>query len=169
LTLIVNPPRAAPGYDSTRLLYQRQPSQLAHFAHNEWVDTPAHMLAPLLVAALQRGGPWQAVVAAPSVASGDLRLETMLLRLHQDFSQARGNGHDNSPDSAPSQVRFTLRATLVDSASHRVLAWREFDTTEPAPGNDPDSGVAAANRAVQRVLVDLAGFCEDAARHGAAP
>ena len=39
-TLIVNPPHAAAGYDSPRILYVRSPHQLEYFAHSDWVDTP---------------------------------------------------------------------------------------------------------------------------------
>ena len=63
----------------------------------------------------------------------------------------------------PSRVAFTLRATLVDDKTRRVLAVRQFDATEPAPGEDAYGGVVAANRAVQKVLEDLALFCTQAA------
>jgi cholesterol transport system auxiliary component len=60
-------------------------------------------------------------------------------------------------------VRFTLRATLVDNTSRRVLAWREFDTSVAAASEDPYAGVLAANRAVQTVLEQLGRFCAEAA------
>jgi cholesterol transport system auxiliary component len=66
-------------------------------------------------------------------------------------------------DSPPSRVRFTLRAYVVDNATRRVLAWREFDETVPAATDDPDGGVVAANRAVQTVLEHLARLCAEAA------
>ena len=53
-TLIVNPPHAAAGFDSPRIIYVREPHKLEYFAHSEWVDTPARMLAPLLVAAIEQ-------------------------------------------------------------------------------------------------------------------
>lgn len=151
-TLIIAAPLSAAGYDSARILYLRQPHQLLPFAHSEWVDTPARMLAPLLVKAVDGAATWRAVVAVPSAASGDLRLETTLLRLQQDFT------------SAPSQVRFTLRATLLDAGSRRVLAWREFDARVAAPSDDAAGGVAAANRAVRQVLDELGAFTAGAAR-----
>ncbi|HET9405067.1 MAG TPA: hypothetical protein VFO57_10845, partial [Burkholderiales bacterium] len=55
-TLTVSPPHAAAGFDSRRIMYVRQADQLEYFAHNEWVDTPARMLAPLIVAAVGSGG-----------------------------------------------------------------------------------------------------------------
>ena len=151
-TLIVYPPQAAAGYDSSRIIYIRQPHQLQYFAQSEWVDTPARMLAPLLVASLQGSGAFKAVVISPSAAAGDLRLDTEIVRLQQDFDSASG-----------SAVRFTLRATLVDNLSRKVRGSREFEASVAA-GADAYSGVLAANSAVQQVLLQVATFAADAAR-----
>ena len=152
LTLVVNPPRAAPGFDSWRIIYVRSAHRLEHFAQSEWVDTPARMLAPLIISALQDSGGFHAVGAASSGLTGELRLNTEVLRLQQEF----GNG--------PSRVRFTLRAHLLDDATRRVIAWREFDEIVIAGSDDPVGGVAAANRAVQSVLAQLASLFSEAAR-----
>ena len=153
LTLIVNPPHAASGFDSQRILYVRTDHQLEYFAHSEWVDTPARMLAPLIVNAVERSGAFRAVVLTPSAAAGDLRLDSEIVRLQHAFG--------GQPLGQPSFVRFTLRAYLVDNSTRRVLAWREFDATEPSPSEDPYGGVIAANRAVQKVLQQLAEFCAE--------
>ncbi len=149
-TLIIDPPSAAPGYDSTHMIYTRGSHSRAYFSHNEWVDRPARMFAPLLVAAIERGGAFRAVVPPASVAVGDFRLDTQIVRLEQDFSHQ------------PSQVHLTLRAYLLDEATHRVIAWREFNQTVPAVSDDPYGGVVAANRAAQRVLEGVVGFCAEA-------
>lgn len=151
-TLLVNPTSAAAGFDSPRIVYVREPHKLEYFAHNEWVDTPARMLAPLLVAALENSGAFRAVVPAPSAAIGDLRLDTEIIRLQQEFS------------TRPSRVHFTLRAYLVEDKTRRVLAWREFDAVVPAASDDPYGGVVAANRAVQTVLARLSAFCAEELR-----
>lgn len=156
-TLVVNPPRAAAGYDSQRILYVRQAHKLEYFAHSQWIDTPARMLAPLIVAAVDDRGTFDAVLQSASGANGDLRLDIEILRLQQDFS------------SSPSQVRFTLRAYLVDSSSRRVLDWRDFDHSVAARSDDPYGGVIAANHAVHTVLAQLAAFCADAAANWQAP
>lgn len=151
-TLIVNPPHAAAGFDSRRIIYVRELHKLEYFAHSEWVDTPARMLAPLIVAALESSGAFRAVVLTPSAASGDLRLDTEIVRLQHEF----GGG--------PSRVRFTLRAYLVEVKSRRVLASREFDASVPSASEDPYGGVLAANRAIQTVLGEVSAFCAEAAR-----
>jgi len=151
-TLIINPPHSAAGFDSPRIIYVRETHKLEYFAHSEWIDPPARMLVPLLVAAVESTGAFRAVVLTPSSASGDMRLDTEILRLQHEFQ------------TQPSRVRFTLRAYLVDDKTRRVLAWREFDAAIPAASEDPYGGVVAANRAVQTVLENLAAFCAEAAR-----
>ena len=153
-TLIVSPPHAAAGFDSQRIMYLRQADQLEYFAHNEWIDTPARMLAPRIVAAVESSVAFRAVVQTPSPAAGEMRLDTEILRLQHEFL------------SAPSRVRFTLRAYLVESATRRVIASREFEAAVPAASEDPYGGVVAANRAVQTVLENLSAFCAEAARSG---
>lgn len=152
LTLTVNPPHAASGITSQRIIYVREAHKLEYFAHSEWVDPPARMLAPLIVAAIEKGGAFRAVVQTPSTAAGDLRLDTEIIRLQHDFQ------------TQPSHVRFTLRAYLVDDKTRRVLASREFNASVPAASGDPYGGVVAANHAVQTVLESLTAFCGDAAR-----
>lgn len=150
-TLVVNPPQAAAGYDSARIIYVRQPHQLQYFAQSEWVDTPARMLAPLLVTALQMSGAFKAVVSSPSAAAGELRLDTEIVRLQQEFDAAGG-----------SAVRFSVRATVVDNQTRKVRGTREFEA-RVAGGADAYAGVVAANTAVQQVLAQLAAFCAEAA------
>ena len=151
-TLVISPPRAAAGFDSQRIIYLRDPYRLEYFANSEWVDPPARMLGPLLVSALERSGAFRAVIQTPGSASGDLRLDTQIIRLQQEFQ------------TQPSHARFTLRAYLVDDKTRRVLAWREFEADVAATSDDPYGGVVAANKAVQTVLTDLSAFCAEAVR-----
>lgn len=150
-TLTVSPPRAAAGFDSQRIIYTRDTYKLDYFAHSEWIDTPARMLTPLVVAAIENSNAFRAVVPTPSAAAGDLRLDTEILRLQHNFT------------GSPSRVRFTLRAYVVDSATRRVLASREFDETVTAASEDAYGGVVAANRAVQIAMEKLGNFCVEAA------
>ena len=137
---------------SQRIIYLRDAYKLEYFANSEWVDPPARMLPPLLVSALERSGAFRAVIQTPGSASGDLRLDTQVIRLQHEFQ------------TTPSHARFTLRAYLVDDKSRRVVAWREFEADVPAASDDPYGGVVAANKAVQMVLADLSAFCAEATR-----
>lgn len=148
-TLIINPPHAAAGFDSQRIIYVREPHKLEYFAHSEWVEAPARMLGPLLLAAIERSGAFRAVVLTPGAAAGDWRLDTEIVRLQHEFQ------------TRPSRVRFTLRATLVDDRTRRVIAVREFESSIAATSDDPYGGVVAANRAVQGALNDLSLFLSE--------
>ena len=143
--LAVSEPRARAGFDTTQMAYLRRPYELEYFSRNRWADEPTHMLAPLITQAMERAGCWRSVAQAQNGA--ELRLDTELVRLVQDFTVS------------PSRLRLTLRATLSETASGRVLATREFDETENAPSEDPYGGVIAANRALERLLGRLGELC----------
>lgn len=150
-TLVVEIPRAAPGYDTRDFAYRRRANEIDYYALHQWQDTPARLLQPLMTQALQDSGAFRAVVPASSNAAGDWRLESELLRLQQDHTQS------------PSVMRMALRARLIDNATRRVLGTRDFDYSEPAASADPQGGAAAAGRAVQRWLLDLTAFCAQTA------
>ena len=156
-TLLVQALHAAPGFDSTRIIYTRQPHRIEFYAQSEWVDTPARMLAPLVVAALERSGGFVAVAMAPSTAAGNLRLDVEILQLAHAFT------------TRPSEVRLTLRATVVASASRRVLATRVIEARAVAGSEDAAGGVLAANQAAQTALQALAEFCSRVADTQALP
>jgi len=147
--VIVTPPRAAPGFDRPRMVYLREPHHLEYFARNQWVEAPQRMLAPLLIAALENSGRFRSILQAPSAAAGEVRLSTEILGLQQEFF------------GSPSQVRFTLRASLIDEATRKVMATRTFEAVVDAPGDNPYGGVQAANQAVNQVLRQVAAFCSE--------
>lgn len=152
-SLLLSLPRAAAGLDTRLIAYQRTPLQTEFYARSEWLDAPPRLLAPLLLRALDASGAFSAVLMAPAFTPTRWRLDTELLRLQQEFGTA-----------PPSQLRLTLRATLIDSAGRRVLGTREFDLREPAPSEDAAGAVAAARVAAQRLGRELAGFCAEVAR-----
>jgi len=147
LTLFVSPTRAYPGFDTRRMVYVQQPHELGYFSRNEWADSPSRMFAPLLVQSLEHRGIFHAVVLSQNAAQADVRLDTEIVRLQQEFL------------SKPSKLHLTMRAQLIDSSTRQVLATQEFDVSEEAPSDDPYGGVIAANRAVNTVLARIADFC----------
>jgi cholesterol transport system auxiliary component len=146
--LVVQVPLAAPGFDTSHIVYTQQPNRLQIYARHEWIDTPAKMLAPLVVAALEQAGSFSAVVLAPSAATGSVQLETQLLRLQHEFGPA------------PSRVRLVLRAQLIDTRSRQVMATRVFEQVAPSLSEDAPGGVAAAQQAVHSLLVALSQWCQ---------
>ena len=149
-TLIITPPHAASGFDSQRIIFVRKDHHLEYFSHSEWVDPPARMLGPLMAKTIEHTGAFAAVVLTPASAAGDQRLDTDIVRLQHNFQ------------TQPSRVQFTVRATLVDDKTRRVLASQEFSDAVAAPSESPQGGVTAANEVVQRVLDKLAQFAAQA-------
>lgn len=145
--LAVGATRALAGFDTPRMAYATQPYELDYFARSRWADTPARMLSALIVRALDDSSGFRAVVHNPAVVAADLRLDTELVRLQHEFLEK------------PSRVRITLRAQLVDLNERRVIAGREFEEVEVATADHAYAGVAAANRALDRLLRRLADFC----------
>lgn len=143
--LAISMPEAWPGFDTPQMAYVQHPLTLEYFATHRWADTPAHLLKPLLAQALEPH--FRAVVPSPGLIPADLRLDTELIRLQQDFA------------TRPSRMQLGLRAQLIDIKSKRVIAVRVFDESEPADSEDAYGGVLATNRALQRVLEQLADFC----------
>ncbi|MGZ3159079.1 MAG: ABC-type transport auxiliary lipoprotein family protein [Burkholderiaceae bacterium] len=149
-TLVIGTLRAAAGFDSTQMIYLRQPHKLEFFRESQWVNTPAIMLSPLVATALERSGAFGAVVQTPTSVPGQFRLELEIIRLQQEFT------------SQPSREHFTLRAHILNPATRQVVAWREFDAIVPAASDDPYGGVMAANQAVRTVIAELSAFCAEA-------
>ena len=147
--LIVTTPRAHGGYDTHRIAYMKQEYGLRYFTRSRWADTPARMLAPLLADAIQATGQYQSLYAVPGSIAADYRLDTELIRFHQDFTQQ------------PSVVRITLRAQLIDLRESRVVATKQADIIESATTDDSYGGVVAANKAIGQLLDELAQFSAD--------
>jgi cholesterol transport system auxiliary component len=147
LVLAVGLPRARAGYESAQIVFLRRPYELEYFTKSRWADTPARMLAPLFTQALDQSGSFRTVVQVPSRVPADVRLDTELVRLQQDFA------------TQPSRVELALRAQLIDLRSNRILAEMQFEEAETAPSEDAYGGVIAANRALQRMLARLVDFC----------
>jgi cholesterol transport system auxiliary component len=147
LVLEVAAPRAGPGFDTSRMAYVRQAFELDYFATHRWADTPSRMLGPLLVGALDQCGGFRAVTQVQGSVRADLRLDSEIVRLQQDFSVR------------PSREEIALRVQLTDVRERRVVATRVFEEVENAPSDDPVGGVIAANSALQRLLQRVADFC----------
>ena len=151
LTLIVNATRAAPGYDTALIAYQRRTHEIEYFVSSRWVEPPAQMLAPMIARAIQHSAAFAAVVRAPTSAAGELRLDTELVFLRQEFIDT------------PSVVRLSLHAVLIDSTTRRVVGTRDFEVSVASASDDAQGGVVATNNAVQQLLPLLAAFCAEAA------
>ncbi len=151
-TLLVSRPVASSGYKTSRMVYMKIPYKLKSFADSRWVARPTAMLMPLLAQRLRRAGYFHAVVTPPFAGLTNFRLDTRLLILRQEFIHPT------------SEVRLVMEATLMSNKTNKVIASRRFQAVVKAPGNNPYSGVLAANRAVETVLKQISLFVVHSAK-----
>ena len=147
--LLVSTPTAAPGFDTPALIYTRGGHEISHYRNSRWVDTPARMLLPLLVLHLEATSQFKAVLSAStSPIACDLRLDTEIVRLQQEFM------------TEPSQVRLVLRGQLLNMAARKVavVATKVFEIETDAPQEDAKGGVLATNEAFKQALGELVTF-----------
>lgn len=147
LTLLVITPQATRAYNTTQMLYIACPHELASFTKNAWADSPSQMLLPLIIQSLQNSCHFHAVVIPPFYENYDLVLRTQLIQLQQEFL------------CHPSRVRLVMRAQLVNFATQKVIACRQFCILVQTPCDTPYGGVLAANQAVAKFLNQLTEFC----------
>lgn len=147
--LYVTDPAASAGFDTDKIAYVAEPYQLTYFSYNRWIDTPASMLKPLIVDALQSTGRFHAVVSAPYTGDSTYRLDTTVIRLQQNFILT------------PSVEELVVRAQLIHSDTQKVMAVKLISVATPASANTPYAGVVAANKIVSDFLDCLAEFVVD--------
>jgi len=146
LSLRIAVPAAVPGFATARMAYTTEPPRLDYFAYHEWVAPPARMLAPMMETWLDDSKLFEAVVFGSTDIRTDLRLDSDLVRLSQDF-----NG-------SASTLTLVIRVKLVDVSNRALLDAKTFSYAEPVAGANPEAGAMAANRAASQFLGDLAAF-----------
>lgn len=144
--LLVTVSKEAPGFDSNRIAYTREPPKLDYYKDSVWSDTPAKMLLPILVRAFESSGAFKAVVSPPSPVLADVRVAVDVIRLQQEFM------------TRPSQVRLITRLKVVEMKSGHVLETRLFEAIAPAPSENAAGAARGANAVVQQVLNEMVPF-----------
>ncbi len=145
-TALITVPKAAPGFDTNRIAYTKEPLKLDYYNNSIWSDTPSKMLVPILVKAFEDTGAFKAVMAPPASALADIRIDVDVIRLQHEFM------------TKPSQVRMTARIKVLAMKSGHVLETQVFEAVEPAPSEDAYGAARAANAAVQKLLGDMVPF-----------
>lgn len=139
-------PNAAAGYESNEMRYVIRQYQLDSFVNNQWVTKPKEMLSPLLVQSLQNTGYFKAVVPSTFIGDADLRLDTEILLLQQDFLVK------------PSREQFSIKAALFDEKTKKIIATQVFTVNQASKVEGPYGGVVAANIALKKILEKMMPF-----------
>jgi cholesterol transport system auxiliary component len=150
-TLLVRFPETSAAYDTTRMAYSMRPYQLAYFRDNQWAETPAEMIQPLLVRTLRQTDFFRAILSQPGSGPPDYTLRTEILELIQDHT------------AIPPTLRLRLRLQLFD-ASGQPIAGHDIVEQERMRDAVPYAGVVAANDAMAKALRETAQFVISSAR-----
>lgn len=146
-TILVSTPDTLPVFNTTQMAYTKTLYRVDYFSQHQWVETPSQMLSPLIIQTLQNTHGFRAVLTPVAAGHYDYILSTQITQLQQNFIYQRAI------------VQFSLRAQLVNASTNRIVASSQFSADEPIGNITPYNGVMAANRAVARVLAQLAVFC----------
>jgi cholesterol transport system auxiliary component len=152
--LTVPAPQAQQGLRVAQIAYTQRPYEIRYYAEHAWVESPARLLHPLLIQAMERSGLFASVTSPSSGVVADVGLDTHLLALQQEFSGASSRG------------RIVLRAQLIDLNTRKVLASRDLEAAEPVTAPGPYGGVAAINRALGRLMGELSRFAAEGLGQG---
>ena len=125
--LEIRTPLPAPGFATARMVYQRNDYQNEAFAYAEWVDTLPSMLRASMIETFDGIGRFDSVVAAPSPALPDYRLESRGLMVIQRF------------DGERSEVEVSLRARVVDADERELLGAQRFSVVVAANPATPQA------------------------------
>ena len=143
LSVQVMLPRSAAGFNTSRMAYTEQQDVLNYFSYSQWVDTPAYMLQPLLLKAMERSGVFRDVVKSPSPVGTRFRLVSDDLALVQQVT------------NETNRVRLAIRVQLLD-VRHGDLLLNKVFVLERDAAAEPAAGVAAANDLAGELVRDLA-------------
>ncbi|KTD33858.1 hypothetical protein E3983_03975 [Legionella israelensis] len=146
ISILVALPEAVAGYKTEQMLYMIKPFKLSAFAHNAWVSPPADMIYPLILQSLQHSNYFYAVASSPYAEQADYRLDTQLLKLHQNFLQR------------PSVIELSVKVVLTDITNGQVIASRIINQRVCSPMESPYGGVLAANKATEAMTAAIAEF-----------
>lgn len=146
ISILVTLPEAAAAYQTEQMLYMQKPFELMPFANNAWVSDPANMLYPLLMQSLQHSGYFNAVSSTPYAENADYRLDTQLIKLHQNFM------------TRPSQIDFAVKVVLTRISDNKVIASQLINQRVSCLKNTPYGGVMAANQATERLTEAVTRF-----------
>lgn len=152
MSLLILRPESNRAFDTTRMAYTTQAYQIAYFSQNEWAETPAQMMLPLMVAAISNTHYFEQVLAPPDFGHHSFALRSEILDLEQDFT------------ANPPTLRFTMRFLLSREADNAIVASKEVSAHEAMREKTPYAGVVAANEATAKILRELAAFVVGNAR-----
>lgn len=144
--MLVMMPDTSSAYNTSRMAFTVRQYQISYYANSRWIEGPSEMMLPLLTKTLQKTQRFKAVLSPPYSGQTDYALRTQIKTLLIDYT------------SCVPVLRLTMQEDLLSAYSGRLIASREFTTTEQLPQKSPYGAVYAANQATKRLLAQIAAW-----------
>lgn len=141
--LVVDPPVAAAGLNTSRIALQRTPVSLDYFAKANWTDSAPLMVQTLLIESFENTNKIVAVARESVRLRPDYLLQTELREFHAEYF----------PDPRqPPLVRARVIAKLVRVVDRAIIASTAFERTERAARDDMVAIAEAFDEALGGVM-----------------
>jgi cholesterol transport system auxiliary component len=141
--LVVDPPVAAAGLNTTRIALQRTPVSLDYFARANWSDSAPNLVQTLLIESFENTGRIVAVARESVRLRPDYLLQTELREFNAEYY----------PDPAqPPLVRARLIAKLVRVSDRAIISATTVERAERAASGDMTAIAMAFDEALGGVL-----------------
>ncbi|MGD1878136.1 MAG: ABC-type transport auxiliary lipoprotein family protein [Kiloniellaceae bacterium] len=139
--LVLEPPVADAGLDSTRIALQRNPTQIEYYARSGWTDRAPLMIQTLMVESFENS---KKIVSIGRESIG-LRADFILKSELRELQAVYFNG-----DVPEAWVR--LNSKLVQMPRRTIVASQSFDARIPAAADNLPDVIEAFDEALGKVL-----------------
>lgn len=141
--LVVDPPVAAAGLNTSRIALQRTPVSLDYYARANWSDSAPQLVQTLLIESFENTNRIVAVARESVRLRPDFLLQTELREFNAEYY----------PDPAqPPLIRARLIAKLVRVNDRAIIASTTVERTERAASNEMNAIAMAFDEALGGVL-----------------
>lgn len=142
VNLSVQMPTASRAVDTDRIVVARG-GRISYFSGAAWTDRLPRLLQSCMTAALQDSGAFRAVLSTQDRADSDYALTAEI----RNFQLEVGEGNKAAV--------VTMIVRMVNERTGKIVATKEFSAHIPATNDDPDTSVAALQKAFGQVAVEM--------------
>jgi ABC-type uncharacterized transport system auxiliary subunit len=131
-----------------RMLFRSDENRLEYYFYHRWIASPERMIEDILASELNTWG----------ICGGGLhRPEAGLIPTHEILGRLTALYADNRKNSNAAVLEVALTVMRVDPSTmdKKIVFQKTYTVTEPRKNNRVDTFVQAANRAVERWLIEV--------------
>jgi ABC-type uncharacterized transport system auxiliary subunit len=162
VSVLLSPFTADARQRGERMLFRSDENRLEYYFYHRWIASPEKMIEDILASELEQWG---------TCGGGLYRADAGLVPTHEILGRLTALYADNRKNEYAAILEVALTVTRVDPKTlEKTIAFQKtYAVTEPRKNDRVDTFVQAANRAVERWLIELRPdlervFREDAGR-----